>query len=71
MPLVLDNETYYTATEAARYLHISRDTFYENVRDKLQPYQQGFRKRLYYRQSDLDQLQHIHPINPEKESENR
>lgn len=71
MPLVIDNETYYTAAEAARYLNISRDTFYENVKDKLQPYQHGFRKRVYYRQSDLDKLQSVHPINHDKDDKDQ
>jgi excisionase family DNA binding protein len=71
VPLVVDGETYYTATEAARYLHISRDTFYENVKDQLQPYRQGVRKRVYYRKSDLDQLQSIHPIGREDYKEER
>jgi excisionase family DNA binding protein len=71
VPLVIDNETYYTAAEAARYLHISRDTFYENVKGKLQPYQHGFRKRVYYRESDLDKLQNVHPISPDKDDEHQ
>jgi excisionase family DNA binding protein len=69
VPLIVDGETYYTAAEAARYLHISRDTFYENVKDRLQPYKHGVRKRKYYRQSDLDKLQSIHPINREHEED--
>jgi hypothetical protein len=71
VPLVVDGETYYTAAEAARYLHISRDTFYGNVKAKLQPYKHGALKRVYYRQSDLDALQGLHPIDREEEKQDQ
>ena len=62
MSLDVDGEQYFSATEAAKYLGISRDTFYENVRDKLQPYKHGALKRVYYRRADLDKIKGIVPI---------
>jgi len=62
MSLEVDGEQYFSATEAAKYLSISRDTFYENVRDKLQPYKHGALKRVYYRRADLDKIKDIVPI---------
>jgi excisionase family DNA binding protein len=65
LPLQISGENYLTAAEAARYLGIARETFYKNVKGRLQPYQHGILKRVYYRQSDLDRLQSIHPIKSE------
>ena len=62
MSLDVDGELYFSATEAAKYLGISRDTFYQNVRDRLQPYKHGALKRIYYRQTDLDKIKGIIPI---------
>lgn len=56
MPIDIDGEKYYTAAEAARYLQISRETFYQNVKDRLQPYHLGAFRRLHYRQTDLDRF---------------
>jgi excisionase family DNA binding protein len=68
MPVVKNNETYYTAAEAAQYLGISRDTFYRSVRQRLTGYQLGVFKRTYYRKSDLDALQQgVYPVEPEEE----
>ena len=65
MPLQINGETYLIAAEAARYLGIARETFYKNVKERLQPYQHGILKRVYYRQSDLDRLQSVRPIKSE------
>ena len=51
MPLERNGEVYVTASEAARYLGISRETFYNNVQPQLQAYQLGAFKRFYYRRS--------------------
>lgn len=61
MPIQIGGETYYTAAEAARYLGISRDTFYRNVRAKLQVYKHGALRRDYFRQSELDKFKGIYP----------
>lgn len=61
MPIVVDGEQYYTAKEAAEYLGIARDTFYRNVKDRLQTYRYGALRREYFRQSDLDKFRGIRP----------
>lgn len=69
MPLEIDGEKYYTAAEAARYLGISRDTFYRNVKDNLRPYKHGALKRDYFRQSDLDRYKGIYPASDDDASD--
>lgn len=69
MPLQFDGETFYTASESARYLHISRDTFYENVKAHLQPYKPGALKRVYYRQSELDKFRVVQAVEQHETSE--
>lgn len=63
MPKEVGGETYVTASEAAKALKISRETFYNNVQWQLQPYQFGVFKRTYYRLSDLDHFRGVHPKN--------
>jgi excisionase family DNA binding protein len=65
MPRVADGETYYTASEAARYLGIARDTFNRNVREKILVYHLGALKRVYFRQSDLDRYKGARPVKDE------
>lgn len=62
MTRVADGETYYTASEAARYLGIARDTFNRNVRDKIPVYHLGALRREYFRQSDLDKYKGARPV---------
>jgi excisionase family DNA binding protein len=62
LSLEVNGETYFTAAEAARQLGISRDTFNRNVAPRLQQYSFGVLRRIYYRQSDLDQFRQPHPI---------
>lgn len=69
MPVERSGETYLTAAEVAQYMGISRDTFYRVVRSRLQAYQVGILKRTYYKQSDVDRLQEIHPVERENEEE--
>ena len=67
MPLSIEGETYYTASEAIKYLGVSRDTFYQRLREEPIPrYEQGLLKRVYYRQSDLDQLKAIRRVNEDR-----
>lgn len=68
MPIKIDGETYYTATEAARYLGIARDTFYRNVRDNIQAYKQGALRRDYFRESDLARFKGIYPADSNQRS---
>jgi excisionase family DNA binding protein len=65
MPRVVDGETYYTASEAARYLHIARDTFNRNVRDRIPVYHLGALRREYFRKSDLDRYRGARPVEDE------
>lgn len=70
MPIKIDGETYYTATEAARYLDIARDTFYRNVKGNLRAYRYGALKREYFRQSDLDKYRGIRPADEDESPDN-
>jgi excisionase family DNA binding protein len=66
LPIDFEGETYYTAIEAARYLSISKDTFYQNVKNRLRSYRLGPFRRGYYRQTDLDAIKRsISPIEDE------
>jgi excisionase family DNA binding protein len=59
---MVNGEVYYTASEAARYLGIARDTFNRNVKGNIRTYRIGALKREYYRQSDLDRYKGVTPI---------
>ena len=67
MPLIIEGETYLSASEAAKYLGISRPTFYQNVQPYIPEYRHGSLKRIYYRQSDLDRYRGIYKIDSEEE----
>jgi excisionase family DNA binding protein len=54
MTIEKNGETYYSSTEAAEYLGISRPTFNRNVKPQLREYRYGALMRIYYRQVDLD-----------------
>lgn len=54
LPITVDNRIYITAAEAARRLHISRDTFRRNVSSQLRQYRFGALRSIYYLQSDVD-----------------
>jgi hypothetical protein len=62
LPREVNGETYYTASEAARYLGIARETFNRNVKDKIQVYHLGALKREYYRQFDLNRFKGPRPV---------
>jgi DNA-binding GntR family transcriptional regulator/predicted DNA-binding transcriptional regulator AlpA len=62
MPVTLNQETYYTATEAIEYLGISRPTFYQNVRPQLQQYKLGVTRTTYYAKGELDTFKGIRPV---------
>jgi len=68
MAIEMDSETYYNATEAAKYLKISKDTFYRSVKKRLQPYKLGYQQRAHYRKSEIDALQRsVVPFEPEND----
>jgi excisionase family DNA binding protein len=67
LPIVIDGETYLTAAEAAKYLGISRPTFYQNIQPHIPEYKHGALKRIYYRQSDLDKYRGVRKIDSDEE----
>lgn len=67
MPRVVDGEAYYTASEAARYLNIARDTFNRNVKDTIPVYHLGALRREFYRQSDLDRYRGVRPAEEDRQ----
>lgn len=67
MPLIIDGETYLSAAEAAKYLSISRPTFYQNIQPHISEYKHGALKRIYYRQSDLEKYRGIRKIDSDEE----
>jgi excisionase family DNA binding protein len=67
MPLIIDGETYLSAAEAAKYLGISRPTFYQNIQPHIPEYKHGALRRIYYRQSDLDAFKGIRRIDADEE----
>lgn len=62
MPITENGEIFYTASESAKFLGISRDTFYRTVKSRLQAYQLGVLQRMYYKLADLQALRGIRPI---------
>lgn len=66
MPLELEGEVYYTASEAAKYVGVSRPTFYQNVVGAIPEYRIAAYKRVYYRKTDLDRYKGIHPVEPDQ-----
>ena len=68
MPIQIDGETYYTTEEASDYLGVSRDTLNRMAGDgRLRKYRQGFARTVYYRQSELDDLKAMRPVDEEKD----
>ena len=67
MPLVIDNEEYYTVEEACAYLGgITRDTLRRRAKDHgIQSLKRGVTRRVYYRKSDLDKLNRPRPMDNE------
>ena len=61
MSIIENQEEFYTASEAAKFLGISRDTFYRSVKNQIQQYQLGVLKRAYYKLADLQRLKAIRP----------
>lgn len=68
MPIEMDEEMYYSTEEACDYLGLSRDTLNRMTKDgRLRKYRQGFARTIYYRQSELDALKVIRPVDDEKD----
>lgn len=63
MPINLNNETYYSVSEALAYLGIARDTLYRRIDEgKLQKYKHGAKNRVYFRLTDLAALKELHAV---------
>jgi excisionase family DNA binding protein len=63
MTIEIDGETYYTTEEACSYLGVSRDTLNRMAKDgRLHKYRQGFARTVYYRQTELEALRAMRPI---------
>jgi hypothetical protein len=54
--IVIGEEKYLLATEAAKHLKISRTKFYVSYKSLLEQVPVGQMERLYYRASDLNRL---------------
>ena len=68
MPIDIDNETYYSVSEALVYLGIARDTLYRRIDEgKLQKYKHGAKNRVYFRLTDLKALKELHPVDRSEE----
>ena len=68
MPLIIEGETYLSAAEAAKYLGISRPTFYQNIQPYISEYKHGALRRIYYRQSELDRFRGIRKLDSDEEN---
>lgn len=55
----IDGVMYHTAKSAAEYLHIQRTMFYANVKPLIQAYRFAARRRLFYRQVDLEPFRQV------------
>lgn len=64
MPIKVDNEEYYSITEACDYLGgISAQTLRTRAKENgVQPYRQGVTRNVYYRKSDLDRIKAFRPV---------
>lgn len=68
MPVEINGETYFTAAEAARYVGVSRPTFYSNIHPQIAEYRHGAFKRVYYRKTEVEKFRTIEQID-ERENE--
>jgi hypothetical protein len=62
--IVWNGEKYCTATEAAALLHVSRPTFYQNVKGQLKLHELPARKRPHYKLSDVEYHQKVKEVIP-------
>lgn len=66
MPRYYDGETFYTASEAARYIGVARRTFLTRYRPKLKPWRFQGLVWSYYREEDLKKCREPRPDSEEK-----
>jgi excisionase family DNA binding protein len=69
LPETENGEVYLTVEEATEYLGVSRDTLERYARaGPLTKYRRGVTRRIYYKQSELDQLNRFRPIDQDQDS---
>lgn len=70
MPIIRNGETYLTTQEACDFLHVSRQTINRLVRDnKLTKHKQEVTRFVYYRQSELEEIQKLYQINSDSQNQ--
>lgn len=63
MTMIVNDEVYLSTDEAMKYLGTTRHTLNELAKaGRLQKYKQGFKKSIYYKQVELDQIKALHPV---------
>src|SRR5215467_398534 len=64
VPIIIDNEEYYTVEEACDYLGgITRDTLRRRTEAYgISKHTRGVTRRVYYRKADLDKLNRPRPV---------
>ncbi len=68
MPIMVDNEEYYSVEEACAYLgDISRETLRRRAQEHgIKKYARGVRRNVYYKKVDLDKLNEFRPIDEDR-----
>lgn len=67
MPMIKNNVVYLSTDEACQFLGVTRQTVNRLVREKrLHQYKQGISRTIYYKQSELETLTDIRPIETEE-----
>ena len=64
MPIIIDNEEYYSVEEACAFLGgISRETLRRRTQAYgIKKYTRGVTRNVYYRKADLDRLNELRPV---------
>ena len=67
MPIVKDGQTYLSTQEACDFLGVSRQTINRLVsQGRLHQFKQGITRTVYYKQSELERIAQIGPIEDSK-----
>lgn len=68
MPIIINNEEYYSIEEACEYLGgISRETLRRRTQESgIKKYSRGVTRNVYYRKADLDNLNQLRPIDDDE-----
>ncbi len=66
MTIIKDGETYLSTDEACDFLGVARQTLSRYVREgRVQQYRQGITRTIYYKQTELQTLIDIRPVERE------